>query len=142
MNPTDVVRASVDTWNNADRQGFLACYAEDCEIVTPALDGKGHDGVAAFWTSIMGPMPDCRVQVLRLLTEGDAVAEEALSQATNTGPSYAPDGTEIPATGRTATFAFSALHTVQDDKIVSSHFYWDTLAILAQLGLLPDANAG
>jgi uncharacterized protein (TIGR02246 family) len=134
MTPTDIVRASIDTWNDADRQGFLGCYAEDCEIVSPGLEGSGHDGVAQFWTSIMTGMPDCRVEVVHLVAEGDLVAEEARSRGTNTGPISAPDGSELPPTGRTADLPFSAVHTVRGDRIVSSRFYWDTLTFLGQLG--------
>lgn len=137
MTAIETVRKSIDTWNDADRQGFLSCYTDDCEILAPGLEGKGHDGVAAFWASTMGPMPDGRVDVTHLLADGDVVAEEATTRGTNTGPSYGPDGSEIPPTGREVVVPFGAVHTVREDKIVSSHFYWDTMSILGQLGLLP-----
>lgn len=56
---------------------------------------------------------------------------------TNTGPSYGPDGSEIPPTGRPVEFGLMAIHSVRDRRIVSSRFYWDTMPILGQLGLLP-----
>jgi steroid delta-isomerase-like uncharacterized protein len=137
MTAIDAVRASVETWNNADRQGFLACYTEDCKITTPTLRGTGHDGVAAFWASTLGTMPDARVDVALLIADGQVVAEEATTRGTNTGPSSGPDGTEIPPTGRAVTIPFTAVHTVRDGRIASSRFYWDTMSILGQLGLLP-----
>ena len=85
-------------------------------------------------------MPDCRVEVVALIADGDTVAEEARSRGTNTGPTYGPDGSEMPPTGRSADFGFSAIHTVRDGRLVSSRFYWDTLTILGQLGLLPDGS--
>lgn len=138
MNSAELVQNSIDTWNNADRQGFLACYADDCEIVTPAMRGKGHEGIAEFWAATMDTFPDNQVRVLTLVADGDIVAEEALTEGTNTGPSRAPDGSAIPPTGKSMTLPFTAIHTVHDDKIVSSRFYWDVLSILGQLGLLPE----
>jgi uncharacterized protein (TIGR02246 family) len=138
MTAIDTVRASVDTWNDADRQGFLACYAEDCSIVSPDVRGTGRDGAAAFWASIMDVLPDCRVEATLLVAEGDVVVEEATATGTNTGALHAPDGTEIPATGRTVTTPFAAVHRVRGEEIVSSRFYWDSMATLAQLGLLPE----
>lgn len=54
---TDVVRRSVDAWNEGDREGFVACYAEDCELVTPSSSGNGVDGVAKFWAASMTAFP-------------------------------------------------------------------------------------
>ena len=137
MTAIDTVRASIDSWNDADRQAFLARYTQDCSITSPDVQGTGHDGVAAFWASIMDGMPDCRVEVSLLVGEGDVVVEEAIATGTNTGVSRAPDGSELPATGHVVTTPFAAVHHVRGDEIVSSRFYWDTMGFLAQLGLLP-----
>ena len=138
MNATDVLRTSIGYWNDADRQAFIACHTDDCEVSSPSATGRGHDGVAAFWTTTMGSVPDGRVTEVRLICEGDTVVEEARVRGTNTGPSYAPDGSEIPATGQTVDFRFAAVHTVRDGKIAASRFYWDGLDVIRQLGLLPD----
>ncbi|HEY2223189.1 nuclear transport factor 2 family protein [Actinomycetospora sp.] len=141
MTATDTVRASIDSWNDADRQSYLARYAEDCTITSPMVQGTGREGVAAFWASIMDGMPDCRVETSLLLGEGDLVVEEAVATGTNTGALRGPDGSEIPATGRVATTPFAAVHQVRGDEIISSRFYWDTMAFLEQLGLLPSPEA-
>lgn len=138
MTATDTVRASVDAWNDADRQGYLTRYAEDCSVTSPDVQGTGRDGAAAFWASIMDTLPDCRVDVTLLLGEGDVVVEEAVATGTNTGPVRGPDGSELPPTGRVVTTPFAAVHHVRGEEIVSSRFYWDTVAILVQLGLIPE----
>lgn len=137
MTATDTVRASIERWNDADRQAYLASYAEDCSISSPQVQGTGRDVVAAFWASIMDGMPDCRIEVSLLFGEGDVVVEEAVAVGTNTAPSLGPDGASVPATGRSVSVPFSAVHEVRGEEIVSSRFYWDTMTILGQLGLLP-----
>lgn len=71
-----------------------------------------------------------------LVEVGDTVVEEGVVEGTNTGPLTAPDGSQIPATGRDFTIPFAALHVVRDGKISKSRFYWDGMGFMAQLGLL------
>jgi ketosteroid isomerase-like protein len=139
MTPIDVVRAAVDSWNDADRQEFIAGYTDDCEISTPTMSGTGHEAAAAFWTATMGSLPDGRITDVRLVADGATVCEEAVVSGTNTGPSRGPDGRELPPTGRSLRLPFAAVHTVRGDKIAASRFYWDTTTIAEQLGLLAAA---
>ena len=48
-----------------------------------------------------------------------------------------PDGTSIPATGK--SFAVSGVETarLRDGKLVGHNVYWDTVGMMSQLGLLP-----
>lgn len=137
MNGKSIIERSADAWNNRDRDGFLALYAEDCEWVTPQEAGKGHQAITTFWDRNMATMPDNRVRIGLLLEEGEIVTEEAVVTGTNTGPIALPDGTELPASGNDVTIPFAAVHTIRGDKIVSSRFYWDANSVFAQLGLMP-----
>jgi ketosteroid isomerase-like protein len=139
MTPIDVVQAAVDSWNNADRQEFIVGYTDDCEISTPTMNGTGHDAAAAFWTATMGSLPDGRITEVRLVADGETVCEEAVVNGTNTGPAHLPDGRELPPTGRPVRLPFAAVHTVRDGKIAASRFYWDTMTVVEQLGLLTAA---
>jgi ketosteroid isomerase-like protein len=44
---------------------------------------------------------------------------------------------EIPATGKSLDFRFSAIFQVENGKITSIRLYYDQLEILTQLGLAP-----
>ena len=137
MNGRATIQKSADIWNSGDREAFLACYTDDCEITSNLGTDKGRAAVAAYWAAYNEPHPGNQVRVGVLIEVGDSVAEEAITTGTNTGPLRAPDGGEIPPTGREFTLPFAALHTVRDGKITSSRFYWNDLAVMAQLGLLP-----
>ncbi len=138
MNGQATIQKSADVWNKGDRDGFLACYTDDCEITSNMGTEKGQAAVAAYWAVYNEPNPGSQIRIGVLIEVGDTVAEEAVVSGTNTGPMPAPDGSQIPATGREFFLPFAALHTVRDGKITSSRFYWNDLAVMAQLGLLPE----
>lgn len=137
MNGRATIQKYADLWNAGDREAFLACYTDDCEITTPWGTEKGQAGAAAFWAATKDPAPGNKVRISVLIEVGDTVVEEGVVEGTNTGPLTAPDGSQIPATGRDFSVPLAGLHTVRDGKISSSRFYWDGMGYMAQLGLLP-----
>ena len=50
-----------------------------------------------------------------------------------------PDGTELPPTGRRIELRGMELVVVRDGKIVIDNLYYDNAAVMAQLGLVPEA---
>lgn len=137
MNGRAIIQKYADLWSAGDREAFLACYTDDCVITWPQGTEKGRPAAAAFWAATKDPAPDGRVRISVLIEVGDTVAEEGVVEGTNTGPMTAPDGTEIPPSGRDFSTPFAALHAVRDGKITSSRYYWDVMGSMAELGLLP-----
>ncbi|GAA4913578.1 ketosteroid isomerase-like protein [Actinomycetospora succinea] len=133
---TDLIELTTRTWNDRDRTGYRDCYAEDAELVVPGLAGKGHEVLLDFWDENMAAFPDNHITVHRAVARDDVLVEESRLDATNTGPLAGPDGSPIPATGRSVSIPFAGIHVVRDGRITSSHFYWDTYDMLGQLGLL------
>jgi ketosteroid isomerase-like protein len=60
-------------------------------------------------------------------------------EGVNTGPLAMPDGSQLPATHRSAEIPAMELARVRNGKIVEHRFIWDNMAFLGQLGLLPEA---
>lgn len=137
MDAKELVQRGADTWNARDREGFFATYAEDCEVSAPGFSGKGRQGLEEFWALWMDAFPDNQVIVRLLVGDGNTVAQEARFEGTNTGPLQAPDGSEIPATGKRASEPFSSFNTINGDTITSTRFYFDQVDLLTQLGLMP-----
>ena len=129
-----VVERGVDLWNSHDREGFIACFAEDCEFNVPRRPGKGRAAVAAWWDINHTAFSSDRVQVEVLIESGETVALEAVFEATHTGPMPAIGSRgEIPATGKTFVLPYASLYTVRDGLIVSGRNYWDGFEMLDQL---------
>ena len=77
------------------------------------------------------------MRIVALAGDGELLAEEGVLTGTNNGPIPMPDGSGLPATGSAVELPYIAMHTVRDDRIVESRYYWDQMAMLGQLGLLP-----
>jgi hypothetical protein len=59
-----------------------------------------------------------------------------MNTGTNTGPFRLPDGSEVPATGRSVEIKGMELVEVRDGKITVDNLYYFMNA-LAELGLIP-----
>jgi ketosteroid isomerase-like protein len=136
MDALQLIEQTTTTWNNRDRDGYFACYAEDCEITAPGFVGKGHQGVAEFWTAYMDAFPDNRIVLTTTVGgQSDTAVEEGHLEGTHTGPLTGADGTTIGPTGNHVSSPFVGLHTERDGKISSTRFYFDQLDFLGQLGM-------
>ncbi|HEY2194292.1 MAG TPA: ester cyclase [Actinomycetospora sp.] len=133
----DLVELTTAAWNDRDRDAYRDCYTEDCELVAPGTDlGGGRAALLRFYDETMAAFPDNAITVERVVAQGDLLVEESRLEATHTGPIPGPDGTPIPATGRTLSLPLAGIHRVDGERITSSHFYWDVFDMLGQLGLL------
>jgi predicted ester cyclase len=70
--------------------------------------------------------------------QGGKFADEWTFTGTNTGPFRLPDGIEVPAAGKRVEIRSMELVEVRDGKIVVDNLYYDFMAAVAQLGLVPE----
>jgi len=134
----ELLRRSADDWNSRDQESYFAIYADDCEVTAPGFTGKGRQGLTEFWNAWHTGFSDNRVTVRLAIADDDHVVEESVFSGTHDGPLMSQDGSEIPATGRQVSVAFSSVTTMRGDQVVSTHFYFDRLDMLTQLGLMSE----
>jgi ketosteroid isomerase-like protein len=140
VNALQLIEKTTDTWNHRDRDGYLACYAPDCEITAPGFVGKGHQAVNDFWDAYITAFPDNRVVLTATIGgHGSRAVEEGRLEGTHTGPLVGEDGDALPPTGNHASAPFLGVHTERAGLLTSSRFYFDQFDFLTQLGALPDA---
>jgi steroid delta-isomerase-like uncharacterized protein len=135
MTSRAVVEKAISLWNSHDREGYIACFAEDCELSVPRWPGKGRAAVAAFWDFNAAAFGERHNRIEALIESGETVVVEAVAENKHTGP-LAAVGTrrEIPATGKVLVLPLVTIYTVRDELIVSSRSYWDGIETLNQLG--------
>ncbi|MFE1443954.1 ester cyclase [Streptomyces sp. NPDC058739] len=129
---TEAVTSSPDLKVVAD------LYAEDAVALTPDGELHGREAIVEWWRQMTESVPDAAFEAVHSYEIGDTAVDEGVYTGTNTGPLQLPSGETLPATGRHVRLRGVDLATVRDDHIVSYRVYYDQMAFLEQLGLLPE----
>ena len=131
----------VELYNAGDLDACMDLYAEDA--VQRMHDGlfEGPEAIRERLARDLDAFADANYVVESFVGEGDTFADEWTFTGTNTGPFRLPDGTEVPATGRPVELKGMELVQVRDGKIIVDNLYYDFMAAVAQLGLIPQGAA-
>jgi steroid delta-isomerase-like uncharacterized protein len=135
--PKDLWTEMLTLEGKYDWAGMASLYASDALFVVPNARCEGREAIRAWLEALERPFPDGVTETSRMVEEGDTLVAEYIWRGTNTGPLPMPDGTEIPATGKTMELPGVAVATVRDGKIVNEQDYFDMAAMMSQLGLMP-----
>jgi hypothetical protein len=96
----------------------------------------GRDAIQAKESTMFDAFSDVRLDVRRVTEQGDVACLETDITAVNTSDLTMPDGTTIPATGRSVHIAAAMTVTLDaEGRITEAHRYEDGLGFLRQLGL-------
>jgi len=107
-------------------------YAAEHPGVSVLLDKSRS---IAYHQRFVTAFPDIRFEVLGVLAEGDRVFVQWMGSGTHTERLATVTGETIPPTRRRVRVPGAMLAEVREGKIARGWFYWDQLALLAQLGL-------
>lgn len=136
----DLLDRYVELYNSGDLDGVMELYAEDSSQLMPDGMFEGRSVIRDRLAKELTAFTDLAHRVVSYVEEGDAFADEWVFVGTHTGPITLPDGTEVPATGKRVEVPGMELVRVRDGRIVVDNLYYDNLAVLAQLGLLPQGT--
>ena len=131
----------VERYNAGDLDSCMALYAEDASQRMHDGVFEGVDAIRERLARDLTAFPDARYVVDSFFAEGDKFGDEWTFTGTNTGPLRLPDGAAIPATGKPVEIKGMEYVEVRDGKIVVDNLYYDFLAAVAQLGLVPEGAA-
>ncbi len=131
-------RQAIEAYNAHDLDRFLGYYADDCEVTVPGFPPfQGKAAARECWRLFMESFPDDHLTITSQVVEGTTVIGEWTADATNTGALYLPSGDVLPPTGKRFTSNGIDVSVIDAGRIKSHRLYWDTAAVLAQLGLTP-----
>ena len=128
----------VELYNAGDLDGVMDLYAEDAVQIMPEGTFEGRSAIRERLARDLVACPDIAWTVLSFVEQGDTFADEWSFVATHTGPFQLPDGSEYPATGRRVELRGMELVQLRDGKIIVDNLYYDFMAIVSQLGLVPE----
>jgi predicted ester cyclase len=107
-------------------------YAAEHPGVSVLLDRSRS---IAYHQRFVTAFPDIRFEVLGIIADGDRVLVQWTATGTHTERLATVTGETIPPTRRRAKVSGAMLIEVRDGEVVLGWFYWDQLALLAQLGI-------
>ena len=121
-------------WNRKDASGIERFIAPDYRGFDAAELISGVEGYKQHFVTITTAFPDMRITIEVILEEADRVAARWFVEATHTGPFG-----EIPPTGKRVRVTGTAVVRVSNRQIVEEHANSDTLGLLQQIGITPEA---
>jgi steroid delta-isomerase-like uncharacterized protein len=133
----DILERYVELYNAGDLDACMELYADGAVQVMHDGVFEGREAIRARLARDLATFPDIAYAVTSFVEQGDRFADEFVVTGTQNGPFPLPDGTEIPPTGTRVEIRGMELVEVRDGKIVVDNLYYDGLAMLAQLGLIP-----
>ena len=134
----ELLERYVELYNAGDLDACMELYAEDASQRMHDGVFEGIDAIAERLARDLTAFPDAKYVVDSFFAEGDKFGDEWTFTGTNTGPLRLPDGSEIPPTGKPVEIKGMEYVEVRDGKIVVDNLYYDFLAAVAQLGLVPE----
>jgi steroid delta-isomerase-like uncharacterized protein len=136
---SDAARGFVEAFNTANWQGFEAALSPDCayDEFGTGRQVRGAREVVELFQAWKRAMPDAEGSVDDVVAGEDKVALEVTWRGTLTGPLVGPAGEIEPTGKKQVTPAAIILKFGEGDTVRESHQYFDSLALLQQLGAMP-----
>jgi steroid delta-isomerase-like uncharacterized protein len=135
---SELLEQYVERYNAGDLDGVMDLYAEDATQLMPEGLFEGRAAIRERLARDLVACPDIDWTVESFVEQDDSFCDEWSFVATHTGPFVLPDGTELPPSGRQVALRGMEYVQVRDGKIVVDNLYYDNLAVLTQLGLVPE----
>lgn len=135
------MQATVDLltelWNTGKLELVAQLYHEGAERSDPNQPQpiRGTQQIADYVVEVRTGFPDFTIEITRQIGEGEQVVREWTCTGTHNGVFQG-----IPATGRRVVISGVSLQRMQDGKITEERVYFDRLALLTQLGVVPGAE--
>jgi steroid delta-isomerase-like uncharacterized protein len=130
----ETLKRGVEALNRGDLQTWFDLH--DATVVAHGLmsvEPLGLDGVKQFYSALWGAFPDAQVTGRDLVGEDDEVTIRFTLGGTHQG-----DFVGIPATGRSVAVDGISIYRFREGKIVERWTVVDALAMMQQLGAIPE----
>ena len=131
----DIVERFYERFGANDLDGAFACFAPECVAVglSGPLDNSAHHAAAR---ALKEALPDCHMELVRILDLDDEVYVTGRFKGTHTGDLQTPLG-PISASGKELDLLFVDYFRVANGRIVECEVVRDRLGMMIQLGAIP-----
>ena len=121
-------------WNDRSGASVARAFVSDGVRVEVALPGarlEGREAIAAHAQAYVDAVPDCRLEVRRILPGGEWTTVEWTFRGTHRG-----DLPGLPARGEEVWLEGVSVCWMDGDLIREERVYWDAATLLAGAGVL------
>lgn len=130
----------VERYNAGDLDAVMDLYARDAVQNMPDGTFVGRAAIRDRLAQELIAFPDVNHVVRSFVEQANTFCDEWTFAGTHTGSLLLPDGHELAPTGKRIEIRGMEYCQVNDDgKLTVNTLYYDNLAVLLQLGLLPEA---
>jgi predicted ester cyclase len=98
---------------------------------------KGRKAIRAGLEPFVKAFPDLRMSTDRVFGSGDWISVQGHFQGTHRAALEVPGAQTIPATNKSIRVPFAFIAKLEGGKFAETNVYYDQMAMMAQLGLLP-----
>lgn len=139
MAPSDLLKQAFSTMDaqEADRLGEVISDSVRFEFKPMGLTFNSLAEVRGLADGFYTAFPDLKHTITQVFDNGEWVAAQYYWTGTHTGILNTPDGQQIEPTNNKVRIEGCTVGRVQNGKIVEWSGYFDNMAFMAQLGLLP-----
>jgi predicted ester cyclase len=130
----ETIQQMIRLWNDRD-PAWPDQFDEDAEITAANFKMSGPEAARTFRSLWQDAFPNCQVRTLGIYQDGDVAVLEAVFEGTHTGTLNLPEQSPIEATNQKVSIPFTQVHTVRNGRVRRLTGYFDSAAMMSQLGL-------
>lgn len=130
-------RAWDDIYGRGSLDSIEEFVLDDVVAHEPDGDVRGIEDFRRYLTTYLAAFPDTSATFEDVIAEGDKVVSRYTVRGTHKGPTEEYG----PPTGRQIVIEGITIYHVKDGKLAEMWDRYDNLAVLQQLGLMPEAES-
>jgi predicted ester cyclase len=134
-------REVIDRWfaivDSRQTEKLASVETADFVMKMPMGTIKGVEGHTGLVKMFGTAFPNMKHTVTRCVESGETISCEGTFAGDNTGPMAMPNGKSLPASGKHVDFGWAGIATVKGGKVASVNVYFDTMALMQQIGAVP-----
>ena len=134
----ELVDRFFEAMSAGDMDTVKSLFHEKCVSIDHAtgLVSNGVEENMADVNQWRAAFSDMKVEAVSHLETGNSVVTEMRFQGTNDGDMQAPDGSAVPATGKTVKMQGCQICEFEGGQMINTRQYYDMMSMMAQLGLM------
>lgn len=134
-----IAMSFIEGFNARNMSQWAGLLADNFTAEYPGAPMLNSTQARQFNEAFLPAFPDLHFEADRVLTDGDFVVIHWTAGGTHNGPLMTASGQTIPPTHQKGVVVSVLISEIKGGKIVREQTYWDQMALLSQLGLIPAA---